>query len=636
MRFKGKCPSCGEKVSPEDFLCPNCELILDPSKLPAKPPSSVTDVSVVRRMMEVPQRGLPSAQPSKAPEASSADATRIMALPPEVNGVPIVVASLTKKAMALSDMEAFIVSLIDGASEAPALAKRAGIGELELRVVLHSLHTKMVVDFADEPLADEPLPPASPEAPPPLTEDEPLVMAPPSRHDADVPSIIVEGTLLADATPPPRRAGRQAPPQPDATPPPPQVRGAPEPDATPPPRARARGAIPPPDATPPAPPTPPPASRQGRGAARPLPPPPAGNLTDTVEDAGPPSRAAGGARPGRATAPPAVAQTARATAPPQRRAPPEPPSRAGSAAPPPAPREDDARSGRADTTAPPPPPDDARLAPAGHSGPRPLPARDGARATPPRGRAAPPSPPHDASARLPRRRSAPPPPRDNDDGAPPPGARATPPPPPGAHRTSTAPLADLFADDAPARPAEDARPPPALGDDGEAMPPPLGEEPPPPPQQPAAEAPPPPPRVERTDPRIAYGSRVNRKVLDALKQVKRRHDATEAPPPPADPQAPPVNVADVHAEPSIQVALRMEQGGRFNEAIRFLENAIAKSPDAPSLYNRLAIILMRERADYRRAETLMRKAVELDPENRVYSMNLTQVLSRAAIKLQKR
>lgn len=423
MRVRGKCPSCGDQVTPEDFLCPNCELILDPSKVPDAP--AVTDVSVVRRMMELPQRGLPAEKPqarAPSPSAGSEGPTRIMALPPELSGVPIVVASLSKKSLALSEFEAWIVSLIDGASETPVLAKKAGIGELELRVVLRTLNEKMVVDFADEPLPDEPLAPLPPEPEvPALSEDEPLEL-----ETMQQPSVIVAGELMPDATPPPLVPGELS-------------RAA---DATPPP--------------PPAPATPP--------------PPP----------------------------PPRVAPVQRAATPPRMRAP---------------------------AQRPPPPP------------------------------------------------------------------RETPPAPPT-----------------------------------------------PPPAEVPVEAPPPPPLdavVERTDPRIAAKGNANKKVLEALKQVKRREGAS-APPPPVDRDAPPVNVADVVAEPTLQVALRMEQGGRFNEAIRFLENAISKSPDAPSLYNRLAIILMRERADFRRAEAMMRKAVELDPENRVYAMNLTQVLSRAAMKSQRR
>jgi tetratricopeptide (TPR) repeat protein len=197
---------------------------------------------------------------------------------------------------------------------------------------------------------------------------------------------------------------------------------------------------------------------------------------------------------------------------------------------------------------------------------------------------------------------------------PPLAAPATPPPPPARSRPPT----QRAATPPRARQATQPHPPPPPAEAlTENVPPSLGE------------------HVERTDPRIAAKGKASRKVLDALKQVKRR-DGVNEPVPPPDPHATEVNVADVRAEPTLQVALRMEQGGRFNEAIRFLENAIARSPDAPSLYNRLAIILMRERADFRRAEMLLRKAVELAPENRVYAMNLTQVLSRAALKAQKR
>ena len=56
-------------------------------------------------------------------------------------------------------------------------------------------------------------------------------------------------------------------------------------------------------------------------------------------------------------------------------------------------------------------------------------------------------------------------------------------------------------------------------------------------------------------------------------------------------------IADVLAKDTLQVALRMEQSGRLDEAIRFLEKSIAQSPDAASLSIRLGIILLRERAD---------------------------------------
>lgn len=137
-------------------------------------------------------------------------------------------------------------------------------------------------------------------------------------------------------------------------------------------------------------------------------------------------------------------------------------------------------------------------------------------------------------------------------------------------------------------------------------------------------------RRESTDPRIINRGRVNQKVLDALKQVKRRDAPADAAPARLDePSA--ENVADRLAAGSLQVAIRMEQNGRLDEAIRFLENSISKSPDAPSLYNRLAIIMMRERGDLRRAEQLLQKAVELAPGHEVYEKNLTAVVSKRAM-----
>lgn len=134
----------------------------------------------------------------------------------------------------------------------------------------------------------------------------------------------------------------------------------------------------------------------------------------------------------------------------------------------------------------------------------------------------------------------------------------------------------------------------------------------------------------RTDPRIVYSGKANRKVLDALKQVKR-NDGTG----PATREEDKQPLADVLARDSLQVALRMEQNGRMEEAIRFLERSISQSPDAASLYNRLGIILMRERGDYRRAEQMIRKATELVPDSKVYATNLQQVLSRHAMKSQR-
>ena len=131
MRSKDKCPSCFQPVAPDDFLCANCELILSPSLATTRP---VGEISVVRRLLELPQRGVPSNLPTRpqTPAISLGEPgfegpTRVMSLPPEIDGVPVVVATLSKPAVALTELEAWVVSLIDGLHDAPALVTAAAV-----------------------------------------------------------------------------------------------------------------------------------------------------------------------------------------------------------------------------------------------------------------------------------------------------------------------------------------------------------------------------------------------------------------------------------------------------------------------------------------------------------------------------
>lgn len=375
MRVTDKCPSCQQPVAPTDFLCAHCELILQPGLAPDKPVDG--DISVVRRMLEEPQAGIPTALPSaegppgKPREATGA--TRTLTLPEELKGVPVVVASLTRRPEALTEFEAWVTSLVDGQCDAEALAEKLGMNELELRVVLLTLRDKQVIEFAPEPL----------------------------------PDVEVEVD-------------------------------------------------------------------EGPGAA-----------AHTLQ---PPASMMGASRPAPAPAPPAAVPT-----------------------------------------------------------------------TPAAGRQRAPSSAELLPVLVPARRELGPP----------------------------------------------------VPDDAEAQPP---------------------GRHDRTDPRIAYSGHANRKVLEALKQVKRRSDLTPAEPRRAvGPKSAPSTAADVLAQDSLQLALRMEQSGRLDEAIKHLERSIARSPDAPSLYNRLGVILMRERGDFRRAEKLFTQAKELAPDNDVYATNLQHAIARLAL-----
>ena len=76
----------------------------------------------------------------------------------------------------------------------------------------------------------------------------------------------------------------------------------------------------------------------------------------------------------------------------------------------------------------------------------------------------------------------------------------------------------------------------------------------------------------------------------------------------------------------LQEAIQLEQQGNLAGAIELLEVAIEHSKEPAPLYNRLALVLIKERRDYERAEELLEKAQALDPTNRTYQSNLQKVL----------
>lgn len=100
--------------------------------------------------------------------------------------------------------------------------------------------------------------------------------------------------------------------------------------------------------------------------------------------------------------------------------------------------------------------------------------------------------------------------------------------------------------------------------------------------------------------------------------------AGRAPPPPPEPEQ--------GAENVIEQAIALERGGEVNRAIEVLKRGMARVRDPAPVYNKLALILLNQRRDYRGAEDLLRRAIDLEPENSVYEKNLGRVvnLARAA------
>ncbi|MGC4114997.1 MAG: tetratricopeptide repeat protein [Myxococcales bacterium] len=76
----------------------------------------------------------------------------------------------------------------------------------------------------------------------------------------------------------------------------------------------------------------------------------------------------------------------------------------------------------------------------------------------------------------------------------------------------------------------------------------------------------------------------------------------------------------------LQKAITLEKEGRMQECIAHLERAISVSSDPAPLYNRLALVLLKERRDLKGAEALLHKALEHDPDSDVYRQNLLKIL----------
>lgn len=76
----------------------------------------------------------------------------------------------------------------------------------------------------------------------------------------------------------------------------------------------------------------------------------------------------------------------------------------------------------------------------------------------------------------------------------------------------------------------------------------------------------------------------------------------------------------------LEQALALEGKGDLKGAIRVLEEALPRAAEPAPLYNRLALVLAKDRADYAQAESLLRKAIALAPERELYQRNLSKIL----------
>ena len=91
-------------------------------------------------------------------------------------------------------------------------------------------------------------------------------------------------------------------------------------------------------------------------------------------------------------------------------------------------------------------------------------------------------------------------------------------------------------------------------------------------------------------------------------------------------------------EVPLQRAIALERQGRWKEAAFAMADAIALTPKPAPLYNRLALALLREGRDLAIARTMLGRALEHEPANKVYLENMRKIVyqQNASTKPQRR
>ena len=141
-----RCPSCLQALSPTDFQCPRCELLLE-GRLDTH--TRRVNSGVVQALLEAPTAQAPTdARPKfsvSAPKAAGRrnpfdeeESTRVQTALPDLKWVPKVVATLALSRFELTPYEAWVVSRIDGHTTGEALQKTLDVSTMELRVVLQT------------------------------------------------------------------------------------------------------------------------------------------------------------------------------------------------------------------------------------------------------------------------------------------------------------------------------------------------------------------------------------------------------------------------------------------------------------------------------------------------------------------
>lgn len=140
------CPSCGAAVSPRDFQCGKCELLLLGD---LGDPDEVTEPSLVRQLLSVPQnrpgKGVPArSKVGRHPNPWELEVTAPAPFTFHEEMVPQLVGGVDVALSPLHPFEAYVASFLDGRHTLAEVAHRAGLGNAEVKAVLMTLVAKGV------------------------------------------------------------------------------------------------------------------------------------------------------------------------------------------------------------------------------------------------------------------------------------------------------------------------------------------------------------------------------------------------------------------------------------------------------------------------------------------------------------
>jgi hypothetical protein len=190
-----ECPECHSPVAPDDFLCENCELLLDPQL--ASGEYVISEPSIVRALMSPPMRTTSREIPAAGTGPSIHDSKTVrFAIPIDDDQVPYLTANMDIALHPLRPFEAYVASFIDGTQSVSALAEDSKLPKIEIKVVLKALIERGMVELHRQP------------APRPPEDSLPLLEG--AEFLEDAPPIVV-GMESTEPPPPPPEALRTEP-----------------------------------------------------------------------------------------------------------------------------------------------------------------------------------------------------------------------------------------------------------------------------------------------------------------------------------------------------------------------------------------------------------------------------------------